>query len=519
MILDFEADSLPAGKEFDVCIVGSGAAGLTLAHQLLRRGHRVLLLEGGGRSRWERKSQALNKSYIGGQTFNGAHSGRFRALGGTTSAWSGQVMELDDLDFRSRDWVEGSSWPIQKSELERFYLQARELEGTDTLLHDDDQVWQCANTEPSPLGEELHISFSRYCPEKKFSRRFADTIDNQRLIVMLHANVVELIPSHDKRRIQSLRFRTLAGKEACCSAQQIVLCLGGIESSRFLLNQSFAPWNENGLVGCYFQDHIACFTADVYDANVNSPKWPYGPFKLEGEYTPKIKLTPGAQKKYGVLNAYAIIDYSDGVFETLRTGIKVIAGPASAVGLREFARMTPRVPVTVWHYFKTKRDPNYISPWAKPKLSLVCEQSPLSESRITLSRKRDKLGLLQADITWRISEQEVKTLRTYTAIAKKAFEARGIARVIPDPDLHTDKIYDKCIDYFHHCGGTKMAARRQDGVVDPDLRLNGVENTYVCSSSVFPCSGVANPTHTIVALAARLAEHLDSTLTTQGRPA
>src|SRR5689334_3429597 len=203
MILDFEADSLPAGREFDVCIVGSGAAGLTLAHQLLRCGHRVLLLEGGGRSRWERKSQALNKSYIRGQTFNGAHSGRFRALGGTTSAWSGQVMELDDLDFRSRDWVEGSSWPIQKSELERFYLQARELEGTDTLLHDDDQVWKCANTEPPPLGEELHISFSRYCPGKRFSRRFADTIDDPRLIVMLHANVVELIPSHDKRRIQS----------------------------------------------------------------------------------------------------------------------------------------------------------------------------------------------------------------------------------------------------------------------------------------------------------------------------
>ena len=59
-----------------------------------------------------------------------------------------------------------------------------------------------------------------------------------------------------------------------------------------------------------------------------------------------------------------------------------------------------------------------------------------------------------------------------------------------------------------------MAARRQDGVVDPDLRLNGVENAYVCSASV-SASGIANPTHTVVALAARLAEHLDSTLAVQ----
>ena len=62
-----------------------------------------------------------------------------------------------------------------------------------------------------------------------------------------------------------------------------------------------------------------------------------------------------------------------------------------------------------------------------------------------------------------------------------------------------------------------MAARPQDGVVDLDLRLNGVDNAYVCSSSVFPCSGVANPTHTIVALAARLVEHLDAILAAQGR--
>ena len=512
MIIDFEKDSLPTGKAFDVCIVGAGAAGLTIANQMLRHGYSVLLLDGGGASRWERKSQALNKSHLYGQEFAGAHSGRFRALGGTTSAWAGQVIEMDDIDFRRRDWVAGSAWPIPKSELHRFYAQARELEGTGALLHDDQEIWDRVGTQEPPLGDELRISFSRYCPDKKFVRVFASMLGDERLTVMLHANVVEMIPAADKRQIASLRLRTVEGKEGVCTARQIVLCLGGIEGSRFLLNQSFAPWNQSGLVGRHFQDHIHCYAADVHGADLQAPNWPYGPWGLDGKYLPKIKLTPAAQEKYGVLNVHGAIEYADGIYEALRTGIKVLAGPTSAIGFKEFVRMAPRVPAVAWHHLKNKRNPGYKLPWAKPKLSVWCEQSPLSESRVTLSRRRDKTGLFRADITWRISELEIDTIRRYVAVVRQSFAARGIADIVPDPDLHGERIYKKCTDSFHHSGGTRMAARPEDGVVDPDLRLHGVENAFVCSSSVFPCSGVANPTHTIVALAARLAEHLDGLL-------
>ena len=512
MISDLERSDIPAGNTFDVCVVGSGAAGLTISHQLFRRGHRVLLLEGGGASRWERKSQALNKSDLHGQTFAGAHSGRFRTLGGTTSVWAGQVMELDDIDFEHRDWVEGSSWPIGKSELRKYYAQATELEGAEGLVQDDAEVWERTGTPQPDLGEELHISFSRYCPEKKFARVFADTINDERLTVMLHANAVEMIPAQNNQQIASLRLRTLDGKETFCKAKNFVLCLGGIESSRFLLNQQFSPWNASNLVGRYFQDHIQCFAADVRHADMHLPNWAYGPYRLAGNYLPKIRLSAAAQQKYQVLNVSGMVEPSDGIYETLRTGIKVVAGPSSTIGLGEFLRMTPRVPAVIWHHFKIKKDPNYIVPWAKPKLSVYCEQSPVSESRIVLSSKRDKLGLFKADITWCVSELEIETVRKYVAVAQEAFKAFGIGEIVPDPDLHNDGIYRKCTDQFHHCGGTRMAARTQDGVVDLDLRLNGVGNVYVCSSSVFPCSGFANPTHTIIALAARLAEHLDRKL-------
>jgi choline dehydrogenase-like flavoprotein len=60
----------------------------------------------------------------------------------------------------------------------------------------------------------------------------------------------------------------------------------------------------------------------------------------------------------------------------------------------------------------------------------------------------------------------------------------------------------------HHIGTTRMHADPKQGVVDPDCRIHGLANLYVAGSSVFPTSGYANPTLTIVALALRLADHL-----------
>ena len=57
-------------------------------------------------------------------------------------------------------------------------------------------------------------------------------------------------------------------------------------------------------------------------------------------------------------------------------------------------------------------------------------------------------------------------------------------------------------------GGMRMSTCESSGVVDKNLRLYGTANTYVCSSAVFPTSGYSNPTHTVLALAVRLADHL-----------
>jgi choline dehydrogenase-like flavoprotein len=63
-------------------------------------------------------------------------------------------------------------------------------------------------------------------------------------------------------------------------------------------------------------------------------------------------------------------------------------------------------------------------------------------------------------------------------------------------------------DFYHHAGTTRMAATPAEGVTDPDCRVFDTDNLYLAGGSVFPTSGYANPTLTMVALAIRLSDTL-----------
>ena len=70
----------------------------------------------------------------------------------------------------------------------------------------------------------------------------------------------------------------------------------------------------------------------------------------------------------------------------------------------------------------------------------------------------------------------------------------------------------------HHMGTTRMSDDESTGVVDRNCRIHGLHGLYVAGSSVFPTSGYANPTLTIIAMALRLADHLRDALVPKLEP-
>ena len=499
----------------DVCVVGAGAAGIALAVELSRQGKRVTLLEGGGRV-VEEASQRPYQGSAGALAHRGLHDGRVRALGGTTNLWGGQILELDALDFAQRSWVQGSGWPFGKSELTRFYARALQLEGVAGSLHDDAAVWGRVG-EAVPEFPGLCAYVSRWCPEPKFAKLHGETLERSPNVeVWVHANAVEL--EIVGTEVTGVRCRSLTGVERVFRARRFCFCLGAIESSRFFLQPRAGglPWNESGLLGRHFQDHIDCDAALIEPRSAAAFHAMFDAIFVDGyKYNPKLRLDAEMQERERVLHVGATFYSVSGLDATLsqlkETAKRLMRGRFGEISGKDAWTLVRHSPTLMRQAYRYGVEHRAFHPaGAQIRMRVHCEQEPTSASSVELCAERDELGLLRTKLLWTISELELRTIQTFVEYARTSLA--GVATIVPDAALlaSDDGFVKRCEDSFHHMGGMRMHALPQCGVVDPNLKLHGTGNAYVCSSAVFPTSGFSNPTHTLLALAARLAEHLSS---------
>src|SRR5579859_723762 len=121
-----DANSVPARTniEADLCIVGSGAAGITIAREFLGSGVKVVLLESGGME-YEQDTQDLYQGAETGQPYLDLTTCRLRYFGGTTNHWGGWCLPLDPIDFEDREGLPFRGWPFAKAVLDPFYARAQ----------------------------------------------------------------------------------------------------------------------------------------------------------------------------------------------------------------------------------------------------------------------------------------------------------------------------------------------------------------------------------------------------------
>ena len=154
------------------------------------------------------------------------------------------------------------------------------------------------------------------------------------------------------------------------------------------------------------------------------------------------------------------------------------------------------------HVFRTPA----MSPADMPKVGLFMEQMPNPASRVTLGDQRDRLGLRKLVLDWQLCELDWSTFRQTQELFIESFEKIGAGRRVAAP-ARVDVLHSN-----HHLGTTRIAARSDDGVVDPDCRAHDLDNLYLIGGNVFPTVSWANPTFTMMALTYRLADHLKTEL-------
>ena len=144
------------------------------------------------------------------------------------------------------------------------------------------------------------------------------------------------------------------------------------------------------------------------------------------------------------------------------------------------------------------------------------EQAPNPDSRVRLGADRDALGMPRVALHWRTSALDVDSAAGLVAALARESERLGLGRIEPaawlsDPEAGwvTDPLISTHpIGGYHHIGTARMSADPRHGVTDAEGRVHGLGNLYVAGSALFPTSGWANPTLTIIALALRTADRI-----------
>jgi choline dehydrogenase-like flavoprotein len=516
--LHTDARTLPNGTtlEGDLCIVGAGASGITIARELSNTNHKVLLLEGGGFD-FDPQMQELYRGENVGLPYYPLQAAALHYFGGTTNHWAGFCSTFESIDFEKRDWVPHSGWPITRADLDPFYARAQKVIGLGPYKYDAAD-WKNGDPDRVPLLAESRVVRTQMWQFRgtRFGTEYRDEIVNSPNVhLYTHANVVEVEANEPVSVVQSVRIRGFDGKELRARAKRFVLACHTIQNARLLLASNRQAktglGNANDLVGRYFMEHFEMPSGELALARPESTKTKlYELDFMKGAPRGELELTPAAQREHRILHGTASVEagnYGDEVKSTFQF-IDTTMMNAMRAWTKGGRKGPPPIAVAA-----AATAPRTKGPQRFYHLTTRQEQAPNPDSRVTLSADKDALGVPRARLDWRVTELDKRSMRTFYQLLGREMGRTDTGRVqIKDWLLSNDLTWPSFISGgWHHMGTTRMSADPKQGVVDANCKIHGLANLYIGGAAVYPTAGAVNPTLTLVALSLRLADHLKTT--------
>jgi choline dehydrogenase-like flavoprotein len=528
---ELENDSL---IEADLCIVGSGPAGVTIAKEFSGSRIQVLILEGGGLEQTSADQALYDFENVGAiRNTPSDYLLRNRSIGGTSTLWNGRCVAFDDIDFESKPWLPHSGWPINPSDIRPFLDRSRRYLGLGPHIYDE-RLWKELGISsyrwriaPTYLKSQFW-QYSRGTGDSSEAIRFSRTLaemEAPNIKLLMHANVTQINTSEDGTRIESLEFRTLNGRRAKATAKAIVLACGGLENARLLLaSNRFSRngvGNSHDLVGRFLMDHPGCRLGRFDPRQSISVQRRFGHYLLDHKdgrnlYAFGLKLSPDIQREEHLLNCAAFLDPAPPTYDSwsalkrlIRPGVERRRGS----GAKDAAVVIGDLPWLLGNvYRRVVWRQGLIQRTDELSLSCLVEQTPDPASRVTLAEKTDALGMPLLRIDWRIGELERQSVMRLSELVVLELRRAGFAgHFRSNQSLDNPNWRSQFIDHNHPSGTTRMSVSPKQGVVDQNCKVHETKGLYIAGSSVFPTAGHANPTLMIVALAIRLADWLKRT--------
>jgi len=507
---------------FDVVIVGSGAGGGTLASHLARRGVRVAIVEGGPRvnTRTDFNTHAMPFDFPNRQIPTmrpgkvGFDSERSRGVGGKTMLWNAVALRLSQRDFKGRTHDgAGEDWPVDYKDIAPYYdAIEREVgvcgnrDGLEDLpdgeflppvpLKCSDEILQRAarslgatlihvrkSTRTVPTATRPACHFCGNCMAgcdvvAKYNSadvHITPAEESGRVTVFSDCIVREVLVSNENRATGVRYLHRVHQQEGEVRGRSVVVACACAQSVALLLMSTSSRYpkglaNSSGQLGRHFIPHftggIECVLEDLRGTRATNDEG-----FLDHAYLPSFVHN---NKKRGYARSFgAQVNYQN----------RRLAGWAKTMsGFGRAYKSSVKAAYPAFMQF---------TPYG--------EMLPNAQSYVDLDPDRkDKFGLPVArrHLGWAANEQALfnDMVRWSLAILEKAG-----AEILTVPDGPAPN---------HELGGCRMGRDPRTSVVNADCRTHDVPNLYVVDGSVFPSASEKNPTHTIMALAARAGEHI-----------
>lgn len=451
-----------------MCVVGAGAAGITIARKLAEAGKSVVLCEGGGLE-FSDESQECYRGTVEGDHYFELEYARLRYLGGSTNHWGGWCRTFDELDFNRSYISEAHVWPIRKADIDPYLEEACDIVDIPPAFDDG----------PANSHGVMPIRFLFSPPTLFGEKYFTDLETSGRISLFLNANLVDI--SVRSNRVLSAEFLSFENTGLSVRARNYVFAMGGIENSRMLkwfhgrYGDAFYP--STLPVGQYWMEH---------------PTFELGEALVETEISDQrfYAISEQVQIEHGILNSGLIFEgFSRNTTTKL---VREILCIAPSIG-KKLAEMADRYLV------------------CGGRLRSAWEQEPRASNRVELSTtETDILGIPRPVLHWQKSPFDRRTIVKSLQVFNEWLLDTRLGRIKAHDWLLDDGSYptDDVLAGHHHIGGTRMGENPEVAVVDGNARVFGTENLYMAGSSVFTTAGHTNPTLPIVQFSLRLADHL-----------
>jgi choline dehydrogenase-like flavoprotein len=497
--------------EGDICIIGAGAAGISIALEWANTPYKVLLLEGGGFD-YDDKVQELYNGKLTGQPYYPMKASRLHYFGGSTGHWGGMCSTFDDIDFVKRDWVEHSGWPIKLNDIAPFYPRAHPI--LDLGPYEwDVKYWQKQNPSLKKLPLDENVIWSKmwqFSPPTRFGTKFKDAVVGAKNIhLYTYANVVDITAAENISTVKEVVIKNYAGKQHTVRAKYFVMACCSIQNSRLLLaSNKQAPaglGNQNDVVGRYFMEHPQIESGELW--LVNSDKLELYAMQKGTKARAELAISEKKQEELKVLNATVALsplEFTKNKVSTITSWSEDDPRKSLDSFKKQYSNLDKR------SFFERHFMPSKL--YKAYGLLTRIEQAPNPMSRVVLSSEKDALGVPRANLNWKLSPIDKKTVTKLNELLGQQVGAAGIGRVrLPDFMLNEkdDTIPTELISGgWHHLGTTRISDDPKKGVVDANCRVHGINNLFIAGASCFPTGGAVNPTLMAVALSLRLSDYI-----------